>query len=156
MSEQKEVSVGTEALKDLTSAVKTLAETQALGKKTPLHQVKVVTPWDPTGVRKQPAKRLKAPAVFQNGARLNPIMLSNEEMDLINQLKPGRYAKRRIEVVRRRDKSIDIRYPNRTIEQRLELKGVARNLTELLKVILIEQEAAEKRRKAGEIDDEDE
>ena len=57
--------------------------------------------------------------------------------------------------MKRRDGSLDFRYPNRTIEQRMELKGEAKDLTAMLQKVLIEQESIKARKKAGTYEEED-
>jgi hypothetical protein len=47
--------------------------------------------------------------------------LTNDEIALLNQLKPGSYCNGYVKVARRRDKGIDIDYPIRTNSQRLRL-----------------------------------
>lgn len=154
VEDEVEDGASAETLKDLVGAVKSLAEAQqSTFKKIPVHLAKARTPWNPSGERR--TVKLKPTAVYQNGARLNPVMLSDEEITLLNQVKPGRYNKNKWEVVRRRDKSIDIRFANKSIEQRMEMKGEAVTLTGMLQKILIEQEAQAQRRKRGEIEEDD-
>lgn len=117
----------------------------------PITELKPKTPWNPSGERR--AKKYKK--FYQNGALLNQDMMTEEELDLFAQLRPGHYNGRMWEVVRRRDKSIDLRYRNATIRHRMELKGDAPSLVIMLQKILTEQEAQADRRKRGEYDDED-
>lgn len=149
------VEVDGEDLKSLVKSVGQLAETQAgTFRKIRVHEAKFPTPWNPSGERR--TLKLKPASVSQNGGRINPVMLSDEEITLINQLKPGLYNKKKWRVVRRRDKSIDIQYPNASLEARFELKGEAGNFAGMLKRIVLEQEAQEQRRKLGEPEDDDE
>ena len=108
------------------------------------------TPWNPEGK----ARLKKRRKFMMNGALCNPDMMTDEELELMSQIRPGRYNNRRWEVIRRRDKSIDIRYSNATIKHRMELQANAPTLVTMLKQILTEQEAREARRKSGEFDDE--
>jgi len=117
----------------------------------PITEIRPITPWNPTGERR--TKKYKK--FYMNGALLNPDLMSVEELDLFAQLRPGRYNSRRWEVVRRRDKSLDIRYRNKTFPQRMEMKGDAPALTDMLKKIITEQEAQAERRKRGEYDEDD-
>lgn len=76
------------------------------------------TPWTP----KDGSPKLK----FKRKAHLHGILqhenrLSNEEIALWNQLKPGIYCDGGVKVVRRKDRGIDIEYPCRTASQRLKL-----------------------------------
>jgi hypothetical protein len=52
--------------------------------------------------------------------------LTEDEIRAFNKLKPGRYgppgSERKWVVVKRGDDSVDLRYPNKTIEERMELQ----------------------------------
>ncbi len=117
----------------------------------PLSELKPITPWNPTGERR--TKKYKK--FHMNGSLLNTEMMSTEELDLFSQLRPGRYNHRKWEVIRRRDKSLDLRYRNKTFPQRMELKGDAPKLVEMLKKIITEQEAQAERRKRGDFDEDE-
>lgn len=148
------VEIDGEDLKSLVKSVGQLAESQSSGfRKIRVHEAKFPTPWNPSGERR--TLKLKPASFSQNGARINPALLSDEEITLINQLKPGVYNKKKWRVVRRRDKSLDLQYPNESLEARFELKGEAGNLAGMLKMIITEQEAQERRRKAGEPEDDE-
>jgi hypothetical protein len=150
-SEQKFVTE--ETFKGLVDSIREIAESTQRGRQVPAHQARQRTPWNPTG---EPLKvRLKAPAVFMNGARLHPKMLSEEEITLLNALKPGLYNKKKWTVTLRRDKSIDIGYSNKTVKHRLELAREAPSLSDMCRKILTEAEARDKRRKAGEVDEDE-
>jgi len=83
-------------------------------------------------------------ACYQNGTRLNPITLFNREIDALNKLvRSGRYLNRLIEVVVHQDGSeevVELRYKNRTIDDRMEHKGAYRDLSDMLTKILAEQD----------------
>lgn len=95
------------------------------------------TPWTPKdGV---PKLRLKRP-LYQHGMEVLEDRLTNEQIELANQLRPGLYCDNYIKVIRRRDKAIDITYPVKTSPQRLKLVtdyGI-RNFTELLSTCVTE------------------
>jgi hypothetical protein len=129
------------------------ARDKKASKQVPVGKAKYRTPWNPTGeIRKV---KLKAKKFYQNGAEVNPDMMSDEEVTLVNQLKPGRYNKRKWEVVKRRDKSLDLRYPNRTLQQRWAMQQEGGGFSGILKKILIEQEEQAARKKRGDPDPED-
>lgn len=139
----------TEELKALIKGVTDIAESNKVKfEKIPVHLAKFPTPWNPSGERR--TVRLTAPNLFQNGARLNPVMLNEEEITLANQLKPGLYNHKKWQVVKRRDGSMDVRYPNAALEDRFEIKGQAGNFAGILKMIITEQESQAQRRRAGE------
>ena len=82
---------------------------------------------------------------FQNGFKLEEPRLFNTEIALLNRItRPGRYLDRTVEVVVRDEgrgsTSLDIRYPNKTIDQRMEQRGRWRTFTELLQLIVDEQD----------------
>src|SRR5690606_13275297 len=88
----KQETVSTDTLAELTGAIKALAD-QGRRKQVPVHQYTPQTPWNPSGTKRR--VKLKHPAVFQNGARLNPMMLSDEEIELLNRLRPGVYNRKK-------------------------------------------------------------
>jgi hypothetical protein len=76
------------------------------------------TPWTP----KDGSPKLK----LKRKSHLHGILqvesrLSNEEIDLLNKVKPGVYCDGYVKVLRRKDRGIDIDYPVRTASQRLRL-----------------------------------
>ena len=95
-------------------------------------EFKPVTPFNPRGVKH---RELPFPC-FQNGSRMNADVLHDEEISLLGQLKPGRFCNGLV-LVQERDrngqKEIHLHYANGTPDQRMALKGEARNLTELLR-----------------------
>lgn len=100
------------------------------------------TPFHPN---KKAAKKLRRP-VYQNGSRLHANRLFDREIDLLNKIvRSGRYINRLIEIQVRQDgpdEVVDIRYKNRTIDDRMEHKGAYRDLTDMLTQIVNEQDAA--------------
>lgn len=149
-----------ETLVSLAQSIKALAEAQAAATERENSKFKEIgfqdavfcTPWNPTGKKIRPNLKVKG---FQNGAQLDPEKLHDEEIELFNQLKPGRYFGGKFEVVRKRDRSIDFRYANKTVDQRSELKSSAVNFAAMLKLVVMEQESRAQRRKSGEDVDED-
>lgn len=119
-------------VKELAQAIKAAVEETAPIKQVHISRYSAVTPFNPTGKK----VRTKLNCNFtQNGARVNIARLTDEELELINKLKPGRFFERRVEVVERienGERDIDIRYNNATNEQRMENKNLFRNLRELL------------------------
>jgi len=127
---------------------------QEESKSIPYHLIKHDTPWNPEG--KKDRAKLKRPT-FLSGYPVNPMMHSEEEIRMLNEIRPGRYNERKWEVVRFSDDgSIDIRYPNRTIEQRMEMAMKAPTLTVLLGLIISERVRQDERKSAPyDPDDED-
>lgn len=130
---------------DLSTLVQSIAKMANQTENGPVRQVSVAkakycTPWNPTGEKKRP--KLKRPT-YMSGARLREIMLSSADITLLNQLKAGKYNQKRW-VVTERDggaegSAIDVMIPNKTMEDRIRLKGEAFNLNMLLTKIVAEQ-----------------
>lgn len=97
--------------------------------------------YNPTG--KPRPEYLKYESAFQNGIKINPEFLTNEEISLFNRIKPGRYNDRKWEVVSRDEgeKTIELRYPNKSQEERFDLIQKAPSLVAMLNLILSEQES---------------
>lgn len=110
-------------------------------KKVTAGQYDPKTPFHPN---KKKAKRLARP-MYQNGTRLMPNRMFDREIELANQIvRSGRYINRLIEVIVRQDGAdevVELRYKNRTIDDRMEHKGAYRDLTDMLTKIVEEQNA---------------
>jgi len=93
---------------------------------------------------KGPAGPQLAREYFQNGFRLQYDTLSDTQIDLLNKLdRSGRYIDRRVEVIYRPeggDESVEIRWKCRTPDDRSELKGLARDFTDILTQIVAAQD----------------
>lgn len=113
-------------------------------RQVPISKAKIKTPWNPEGKKNRP--ELRRPT-YLTGARLREILLSEDEINLLNQVKPGKYhGKRWLVTERDGDKegsAVDIYLPNKTQEDRLALKGDARDLKHVLEQIIAEQNARE-------------
>jgi hypothetical protein len=125
----------------LANALKGAVEETAPIKQIHISRYVAKTPFNPEGKKKHERSKLKC-EFLQNGFKPNVGMLFDAEIDLINQLKPGRYLDRKVEVIERNEagkRSIELRYDNASIEQRMEMKNVARSLGEMLEKIVAEQ-----------------
>jgi len=142
------------AFSQLLEGVREIAAEGKAGKQVKFHEAKFQTPWNPTGEARKAF--LKFPHLYQNGARCEPELMTDEEIQLANQLKPGKFLGGKWEVQRKRDKSLNILYPNGTIAQRFDMAREAGSLANMLKKILVEQEARVERKKRGVFDEEDE
>lgn len=103
-------------------------------------------------IARQPKKPALLRPFSQNGYNVPVITLKSEEIDLLNKLhRSGRYIDRKIEVIIRNqgrevaDQSVELRYSNRTPEQKIEFAKLSKDLTDLLQKILLEQEAADEK-----------
>jgi hypothetical protein len=97
---------------------------------------------NPSGSATRP--RLARTTLFC-GATQREKQLSNVEIDLFNQIQPGRYNQRKWEVVEHKadndESTIEIRIPVKEVQDRIELAMTAPNLTSILKLIIAEQAA---------------
>lgn len=120
-----------------------------------VHEVVLNTPfWDGVSPRSVLTRTF-----YQNGAPVNDHVLTNEEIDLINQLKPGLYHKKKWRVSREGTEGIGLWYDSKTLQQRFDIAGAAkgRGLAGILQDILLEREEQDARLKArGSRYDEDE
>ncbi len=110
--------------------------------------------FNPSG--KPRKENLKYEAVFQNGYKVNPEFMTDEEIALANRIKPGRYNDRKWEVIVREDgeaRSLEIRYPSKSQEDRFDLMLKAPSFVQMATQILAELDAR-KRNKAANNDDE--
>lgn len=101
------------------------------------------SPWHPKKANSVVLTRL----CFQNGFALNPDQLSNNEITLLNKIdRSGRYIERLVEVILRDDSAedvVEIRYRNKTADQRNDIARHCRSLEDMLTQIVRDQEAAE-------------
>ena len=87
------------------------------------------SPWDP----KDGSKKLKLKRkMYQHSIIMDPETLSNEEIDLLNKVKVGRYLGDLVKIYRRKDHGIDIDYPVKTASQRMRAASKFNSLTNLL------------------------
>lgn len=144
--EQRNVSEALVDVQELAQAIKSAVQETAPTQQVHISQYRGRTPWNPTG--KRPHERPKLRGEFmQNGQRMIADRLSEKEIGLLNQIKPGRYIGRKVEVIERQSNgevAVEIRYNNATADQRSELKNEFRNLAELCERIIAEHKASAK------------
>lgn len=123
------------------------AMTQAINASRPLKITtsnrKRQTPWTPkNGEVKLKLKR----KFYQHSLPQTEDRLSNEEIALINKLRPGTYCEGWIKVIRRRDKGIDLDYPFKTAQHKTKLSNELglRNLVEICERCISEAELPKK------------
>ena len=111
-------------------------------------------PWQPKDG--SPKLKLKRP-IFQHAIEVNPDQLTNESIELANQLKPGRFCDGHVRVVKRRDGALDIDYPIKTAAQRLKLMNSfgIRNFTDLLQRLVDEKANPAKYRSQQDMEDDE-
>ena len=108
------------------------------------------SPWSPKDG--SPQLKLKR-AMYQHGVPIDGVV-SNEEIDLLNKIKPGVYCEGFVRVTLRKDRGLDVDYPVKTASQRLKLvnRFGIRSLTELLQRIIDEKENPTKYRRSEDMD----
>lgn len=129
--------------------VSAIERTKTPEKKTVANR-KVNTPWSPKNG--EPRLKLKR-KFYQHGISVED-NVTNEDIALLNQIKPGRYCDGYVGVTLRKDRGLDIDYPVRTASQKLRLinnYGV-RSFTELLQRIIDEKTNPAKYRKPEDAD----
>ena len=87
---------------------------------------------------------LKYESVYQNDRKINGDFLTNDEISLLNKIKPGRYNDRKWEVIVRdegQEKTLEMRYSNKSQDDKIDLAQKAPSLTAMLNLIIAEQEA---------------
>lgn len=123
--------------------------------KVPNHLAIIRTPWNPDGKKAGRAK-LKRPT-FQNGTQLSEKTLTEAEIELFNQLRPGRYGTDRkyVVIVRPGDRAVTLRYNNKSIEDRMAMLSDCKGegVTGLLKLIIAE--AADRKANPAKYENED-
>lgn len=143
----------TAAMLRIAMSMETMMSRQEAVRQIPFNEVKPVTPWNPEGKTDRIGF---SRTTYMHGIMLNPMTHTEETLRLFNQLKPGRYIDRKVEVQRGNDGSINIQWPGVRIDQRIEFYGRFNHIDVLLQAILDERKAKEDRRKLGILDDDEE
>lgn len=109
-------------VKELAQAlVIAIESTRPPQKKNPFNRKKG-NPWlNKDGTPKPKLKR----AWYQHGGEINPDHLYSEEIELLNQVKPGYYVGGLVIVTKRKDRGYNITWPVRTAAQRLRVMNEA-------------------------------
>lgn len=116
--------------------VSAIERTRPVEKKTEFTR-KGRTPWHPKDGSPLPKLKRK---YYQHGILIEDKMTA-EEINLLNQIKPGTYCEGFVRVIVRKDRGIDVDYPVRTASQRLKMVNQygIRGFAELLKRIIDEK-----------------
>jgi len=134
--QEKEVSVGSSELAQ--ALVAAIEAAKPVQKKNQFTR-KEGTPWTPKDGSPKIKLRRK---MYQHGLLMDPDFLTNDEISLLNKVRPGTYMNGHVQVVRRRDRGLSLEYPVKTAAQRLRLVSEfgIRNLSDLLKRCIDEAE----------------
>lgn len=137
------------AVSDLATALITaINATKPPEKKTPFNRKRTIP---------LPTVRPKR-TYFQHGIEVDCNLLTNEDIELLNKLRPGSYFGGHVKVIKRKDGGIDVDYPIRTAAQRLKLVnnwGVT-SFTVLLQKLIAEADVRRERAKQGIFEEDDE
>lgn len=130
---EPEESAGTTEL--VSALVQAIEATRPMVKKTALTRKKN-TPWTP----KDGSPRAKLKRKMYHHGLLIGHKISNQEIELLNKVKPGVFCDGHVKVTRRRDRGIDIDYPIKTAAQKLKLVNQfgIRSFSELLERLINE------------------
>lgn len=148
--EEEQKAVITESQQALADAfVQAIERTKSPEKKTVFNRKKK-TPWTP----KEGEPRLKLRRKMYHHGIIIGERVTNEDIDLLNKIKPGRYCDGWVSVNVRKDRGLDIDYAVRTNSQRLRLVNQygIRSFTELLQRLVDEAKNPTKYRKPEDSD----
>jgi hypothetical protein len=143
-------SVSEAARNELAEAfVSAIERTKPMEKKTVFTR-KVNTPWSPP--EGTPRTKLKR-KFFHHGIGITT-KVTNEEIELLNKIRPGVYCDGFVRVTLRKDRGIDIDYPVKTASQRLKLVNQfgIRSFAELLQRLIAENADPAKYRRQEDMD----
>lgn len=94
---------------------------QAINATKPVEKERLHKPrnaWSPKdGKAKLKLKR----KMYQHSLLMDEDLLTNEQIELLNQLRPGSYLDGWVKVTRRKDKGVDITYPIKSQSNRMQL-----------------------------------
>ncbi len=111
-----------------------------------------VTPFNPEGKRNRIGFKRQT---YMHGILLNPMLHTEEEIDLFNQLKPGRYIDRKVEVQLTRSGELNLQWAGSKIDARMAIYTQFPEIKVMLKQIIAERAEKEAKRRRGVFDDED-
>ena len=110
------------------------------------------TPWMPKdGSPKLETKR----QMYQHGILIDSNIVTNDEVKLLDKIRPGRFCEGWVVVTLRKDRGIDIDYPVKTAAQRLKLVNQfgIRSFKELLERLIDEHTNPTNYRRPENLDD---
>lgn len=140
----------TKAMLEVAQAVRDMLEQQRAIRQVPYNEIKPVSPWNPEGKRDR-VKFIRE--TYQHGRWVNPMMVTEETITLFNQLKPGRYLDRKVEVNRNSEGAINVTWSNANPTQRMEFYRNYPSIEHVLRACIAERKLKEEKRRRGDIDD---
>lgn len=142
----------TKALIELAKSVGLMVQNQERVRQKGILEIDPVTPWNPEGKRNRvPLTRM----TYQHGQLVNPFHMTEEEIILANQLKPGRYYDRKIEVHRTEDGGINLSYHLGKVHERMELARQFPDFASLCRFLIKERQEKEEKKRRATIEDDD-
>lgn len=141
MATQDEAPVKASELSEVLGRLVDLQESGPV-KQVPIHKAKHVTPWNPEGKFKRPQLERKT---YMNGHPMSENMMTEEEIKLANQLKPGKYQDRQWVVVHtdgEGDSEMFIYIPNKKLDQRMAMQSKAKSFVDICRLIIDEQKSS--------------
>jgi hypothetical protein len=103
--------------------VQALVQAISLTKPTEKKNFNTRKPGDPWQPKDGSKKHKLLRKMHQHGIIIDPDTIVNEEIDLLNKIKPGLYLNGWVKVYKRKDQGIDIDYPVKTSSQRMKLNS---------------------------------
>lgn len=147
MSKKETVAI-TPSTKELIDAlVQAISITKPVEKKTIANR-KPGDPWQPTdGSKKLKLKR----KMYEHGILMDPDYLSNDDIDVLNKVKVGRFLNGQLIIAKRKDGGINIDFPHKTASQRLRFLSQFRitSLKDICDLAIKEAKAQMDRKVAG-------
>lgn len=143
--QQNEPKVDTVSVEQLGQSIADAIRAGQPKQKKTYSEVVLKTKNNPTGSR---SRKINQPT-FVNGYEVNlsdPLcVFSDEELSLLNKVRPGRFVKGMVSVFERdlgaAGKELHVQWDNSLVDRRMALKSECRNLTEILKTCLDEYTA---------------
>lgn len=111
------------------------------------NEIAPTSPWNPEGKR----QRLGfSRPTFLHGIALNSLTHTEEEIALFNQLKPGRYIDRQVEVQLGSGGEVNLQWAGSKTDARITMYTRFPTISLLLKAVIAERQAKEEARKRGD------
>lgn len=142
----------TKALIEMAKSLGVIVQNQERVRQKGILEIDPVTPWNPEGKRNRVALTRMT---YQHGQLVNPFQMTEEEIVLANQLKPGRYYDRKIEVHRTEDGGINLTYHLGKVHERMELARQFPDFASLCRFLIKERAEKEEKKRRMTIEDDD-
>lgn len=152
MSSDDRIAAALEAMLSISKNLSAQEERREATRQLGVHEVDPVSPWNPEGKRVRKTFRRNT---FMHGIALNPNTHTEEDIELFNKLKPGRYLGRRVEVQRDAQGGINLTWAGKALDQRMQMYSEFPTTNAMLKAIVAERALKEEQRRLGRFEDDD-